>query len=307
MLTCSADDPSQAGARNLDWEQFLETHDYRYGVIASDLASGKTMVDAAKECGLGYGHLRVVKERMAEELLEFMGDDAIADALRAPGWKGNILVDKEKMACRRIGGGGKGMLTRPGWLLWHPRQASKLRYRTFPRKRRVRWRAGRGTWVPSGSFFTYQSGAGIGPAGIGNKLAYLWRRKNITKNRPRRPWARSQLENPGYSGSGLRLFHQSLMKSPDSFFSSRASCRCSLGPMPPTPRWPALRPARVRAAQCFRRDAAGRLLPANPDHDPKQRESAAPRLEVHPRFHHAPAGHPREGPRRGQDDPGARL
>ena len=44
--------------------------------------------------------MRVVKERMAEELREYLGDQAIADALRVPGWKGNILVDKEKMACR---------------------------------------------------------------------------------------------------------------------------------------------------------------------------------------------------------------
>jgi len=32
---------------------------------------------------------------MAEELREYLGDDAIADARRVPGWKGNILVHKD--------------------------------------------------------------------------------------------------------------------------------------------------------------------------------------------------------------------
>lgn len=35
-----------------------------------------------------------------EDLEEFMGDDAIADAVRPAAWRGNIQVDKEKMACR---------------------------------------------------------------------------------------------------------------------------------------------------------------------------------------------------------------
>ena len=100
MLTCSGDDPSMAGARNLDWEGFIETHDYRYGVIVSGMAQGKTAKAMARDCGESYNCVRSLKERLADDLRGFMGDDAIADALRVPGWKGNILVDKEKMACR---------------------------------------------------------------------------------------------------------------------------------------------------------------------------------------------------------------
>ena len=100
LLTCSGDDPSMAGARNLDWEEFIETHYYRYGVIVSGIAEEKTAQMMARDCGETYNRVRSLKERLEEDLRAFMGDDAIADALRVPGWKGNILVDKEKMACR---------------------------------------------------------------------------------------------------------------------------------------------------------------------------------------------------------------
>src|ERR1043166_7175116 len=49
LLTCSKDDPSMAAGRNVDWEMFLDTHDYRYGVIAEDMAMGKTMMEAAMD------------------------------------------------------------------------------------------------------------------------------------------------------------------------------------------------------------------------------------------------------------------
>src|SRR5579862_6392537 len=42
LLSCSLDDPSMAGARNLDWEQFLSCHDYRYGVMVSSIAEGRS-------------------------------------------------------------------------------------------------------------------------------------------------------------------------------------------------------------------------------------------------------------------------
>jgi hypothetical protein len=100
LLTCSKDDAAMAAGRNLDWEEFLETHDYRYGVIAQDMASGKTMRDAAKDVGLGYSSAVAMKNKMASELREFMGCNAIADAAKIPSWRSNLQVDREKMACR---------------------------------------------------------------------------------------------------------------------------------------------------------------------------------------------------------------
>jgi len=53
MLTCSRDDPSMAGARNIDSEEFISTHDCRYICIIHDLASGRTMLDTARACRMG--------------------------------------------------------------------------------------------------------------------------------------------------------------------------------------------------------------------------------------------------------------
>ena len=72
----------------------------RTDVMGSSTQLDHSAMVLSLEEEVGYGHMRVVKERMAEELREYLGDQAIADALRVPGWKGNILVDKEKMACR---------------------------------------------------------------------------------------------------------------------------------------------------------------------------------------------------------------
>ena len=50
--------------------------------------------------GAGIAHIYPLKYKMADELREFLGDDAVADALRIPAWRGNIVADREKMACR---------------------------------------------------------------------------------------------------------------------------------------------------------------------------------------------------------------
>ena len=47
-----------------------------------------------------YAGIREVREHLVEELEEFMGEDVIADAATVPKWRGNIMADKERMACR---------------------------------------------------------------------------------------------------------------------------------------------------------------------------------------------------------------
>jgi hypothetical protein len=58
------------------------------------------MIDSAKTCGMTYHGIRETRERLAGELKEFMGSTAIADSVKVPGWRGNLLADKERVACR---------------------------------------------------------------------------------------------------------------------------------------------------------------------------------------------------------------
>ena len=100
MLTGNSDDPSMSASRNVDWEQFLDTHDDRYAGIICDLAAGKNAMESAKHRRQSYFQVRQLKERLAGDLREYMGQQAIADSARIPAWRGNILADHEKALCR---------------------------------------------------------------------------------------------------------------------------------------------------------------------------------------------------------------
>jgi len=99
LLASRADDPSMAGARNLDWDEFLGTHDYRYGVIVKAIAEGQKPGDIARGNRQTYAQLRWIILKMAAEVLEHMGEQILEESVRAPGWRSNIRVKSEKAAC----------------------------------------------------------------------------------------------------------------------------------------------------------------------------------------------------------------
>ena len=100
MLADDGEDVALAAARNMDWEEFLDNHDLRYMCLVYDLGSGRTMLDTARACGMTYSDVRTIRDRLVEDLEEYMGGELIEDAARIPSWRGNILQDHEKMACR---------------------------------------------------------------------------------------------------------------------------------------------------------------------------------------------------------------
>lgn len=101
MLSCTADDPASMALRNIDWQGFLDSHDYRYGVILRDIAQGKTALDIARDCGDTYFHIRQLKEKLEIELREYLGVDAVADSVRVPSWRGTIHAARERAACKK--------------------------------------------------------------------------------------------------------------------------------------------------------------------------------------------------------------
>jgi hypothetical protein len=100
MLAGHGDDPSMSATRMLDWDQFLKTHDDRYSELVCDLAVGKNAMEFANNRSESYFRVRQLKEKLAGDVREYFGDDAIADSLRIPGWRGNIQADHERAACR---------------------------------------------------------------------------------------------------------------------------------------------------------------------------------------------------------------
>jgi len=90
MLSCDHEDPATLGARNLDWETFIGSHDYRYGIILKGMAEGRNLRESAENCGVGKWAGYHLQRGLAKALGEFMGAEAIADAARAPSWKAEM-------------------------------------------------------------------------------------------------------------------------------------------------------------------------------------------------------------------------
>jgi hypothetical protein len=100
LLASEREDPAQAAARDIDWDLFLATHDYRYGVIVQGLLEGKNFAETASGCRAGFIRIYQLKAKLAEDLLAFMGPQVIADSVRIPAWRAHIMADRERVACR---------------------------------------------------------------------------------------------------------------------------------------------------------------------------------------------------------------
>lgn len=100
LLSTSRDDPAMSAARNLDWDEFVASHDYRYGAVLQGMLEGRSAKEVAVTCGSGFSRIYQLQSSLAEELSEFLGEDAMADATRSPAWKSNLMRDRERAACQ---------------------------------------------------------------------------------------------------------------------------------------------------------------------------------------------------------------
>lgn len=100
LLTAEHEDPSMVAARNTDWDAFISTHDYRYGPVLRGMVEGRTAKETASSNGEGYSRIYQLQDQMAEDVREFMGEEAIAQAARPPLWRGTVIAEKERALCR---------------------------------------------------------------------------------------------------------------------------------------------------------------------------------------------------------------
>ena len=100
LIAGHCEDPSVTAARNIDWEDFLDTHDSRYSRIAEGAVQGKTMKDIGKTLGYCPTYIGQLRVKMADEVREEMGADVLQEVCRKPQWQGSIQVEHEKAACR---------------------------------------------------------------------------------------------------------------------------------------------------------------------------------------------------------------
>ena len=102
LLADTAEDPAQAAARNLDWEQFLSGLDGLSRRMIVAFANGDTMRDLRlkDDAGLSDSGMSGRKRKLVAEMKEVLGPDCLADADRAPAWQSEIIAQREKDACR---------------------------------------------------------------------------------------------------------------------------------------------------------------------------------------------------------------
>ena len=100
LLASEHEDPSMVAARNVDWNLFLASHDYRYGIMIKGVAEGQSLKATAECSGHLYASLYGLKEKLAEDVRQYLGDDAVAQSVKLPRWKASIARDREKASCR---------------------------------------------------------------------------------------------------------------------------------------------------------------------------------------------------------------
>ncbi len=94
-------DPAEEAARNLDWQAFLAAHPPRHRTAILVLVDGGTMREAGKLCGIGDSAAAKLKRRIANDLVEYFGEDVIRRLLdgRRPGWESDLRQSRERHLC----------------------------------------------------------------------------------------------------------------------------------------------------------------------------------------------------------------
>lgn len=100
LLTTEADDPAMTAARNIDWSEFMDTHDHRFEAIIDATATGQTMEPVARRYGCSLSTISTLKRRLSAELQECFGGDILLEVGRRPEWLSSIQVERERVACR---------------------------------------------------------------------------------------------------------------------------------------------------------------------------------------------------------------
>ena len=92
--------PDVEAARNLDWQEFVQSQDERGQAILRFMAEGRKLTEVAHKYGVSYASIHQQTRKLAVALLEFMGSDILQEVNRKPRWTDNLHANKEKMACK---------------------------------------------------------------------------------------------------------------------------------------------------------------------------------------------------------------
>jgi hypothetical protein len=99
-MTTASDDPSTITARHMDWQMVLAGLSKLELRMVQALADGLTLRQVGRACKVSLVRVQELQRHLAAKVIEVMGLDVLADVLRRPQWKINLLTMTEQLACK---------------------------------------------------------------------------------------------------------------------------------------------------------------------------------------------------------------
>lgn len=100
VLSFDDEDPGQKAARKIDWEFFLGSLTDREKSVVEGLLTGLNGSEIGRALGVDPSTIQYFKKRLATKILEYFGQDILAEIKKSPKWKNNLNCNREKLACR---------------------------------------------------------------------------------------------------------------------------------------------------------------------------------------------------------------
>jgi len=100
LLSNDQEDPAMATARKLDWQAFIGTLDGIGRAILDCLSQERPLTEVATRFGVSRSSVQLHKNRLSQAVREYMGADLLRELQRAPQWRINLQVIRQRLACR---------------------------------------------------------------------------------------------------------------------------------------------------------------------------------------------------------------
>ena len=100
VLTTDAEDPSETGARNLDWAALMEKLDRMGREILRAMAEEIPLREVAVRFGVSRSKIQDRRNQLTRTAREFLGEDVLAQSQQRPRWRDNVGAERERRACR---------------------------------------------------------------------------------------------------------------------------------------------------------------------------------------------------------------
>jgi hypothetical protein len=99
-LAARTEDPCTVATRHLDWAALVEALDKTAAEILSCLIIGADLTTLVPKLKRSRSALRGDKDRLAQLVLEHLGEDILARVQESPRWQSDVAANREKLACR---------------------------------------------------------------------------------------------------------------------------------------------------------------------------------------------------------------